>query len=208
MLSLIEEKKIPPTRLMRYCCSELKEIGGKNRLKVTGVRTAESTARAKNSGVVKIIGKPITVQKQAETLQADISLTPKGGIIMNMDNSPNRRLVEHCYRTTSTMVNPIVDWSDTDVWTFLHHYGCSGNPLYQCGENRIGCIGCPLSGQKNMIRDFEKYPKYKKLYIHAFDRMLMKNKNHVQYTWESGQDVYDWWTGTDSNQMSLFETCK
>jgi phosphoadenosine phosphosulfate reductase len=205
MWSLIEEKKIPPTRLMRYCCSELKEIGGKNRLKVTGVRAAESTARAKNSGVVKIIGKPITVQKQAETLQADIGLTPKGGIIMNMDNSPSRRLVEHCYRTTSTMVNPIVDWSDTDVWTFLHHYGCSGNPLYQCGENRIGCIGCPISGQKNMIRDFEKYPKYKKLYIHAFDRMLMKNKNHVQYTWESGQDVYDWWTGTDSNQMSLFE---
>lgn len=205
MWSLIEEKKMPPTRLMRYCCSELKEIGGKNRLKVTGVRFAESTARAKNSGVVKIIGKPITVQKQAETLQADISLTPKGGIIMNMDNSPNRRLVEHCYRTTSTMVNPIVDWSDADVWTFLHHYGCSSNPLYQCGENRIGCIGCPLSGQKNMIRDFEKYPKYKKLYIRAFDRMLMKNKNHVQYTWKFGQDVYDWWTGTDSNQMSLFE---
>lgn len=153
-------KKIPPTRLMRYCCSELKEIGGKNRLKVTGVRAAESTARAKNSGVVKIIGKPITVQKQAETLQADIGLTPKGGIIMNMDNSPSRRLVEHCYRTTSTMVNPIVDWSDTDVWTFLHHYGCSGNPLYQCGENRIGCIGCPFQ-VKNMIRDFEKYPKYK-----------------------------------------------
>lgn len=205
MWSLIEEKKMPPTRLIRYCCSELKEIGGKNRLKVTGVRAAESTARAKNSGVVKIIGKPITVQKQAETLQADISLTLKGGIIMNMDNSQNRRLVEHCYRTTSTMLNPIIDWSDSDVWKFLHYYGCRSNPLYQSCCKRIGCIGCPMGGSKSQMRQFAIYPAYKKLYIHAFDRMIDKYRNIRHYNWQTGQDVFDWWTGTDSNQLSFFD---
>lgn len=205
MWSLIEKKGMPPTRLMRFCCSELKERGGYGYVKVTGVRAAESISRAQNAGMVKIIGKPVTVQKQAEILQADIDITPKGGIVMNMDNSPNRRLVEHCYRTTSTMLNPIIDWSDSDVWDFLHHYGCNSNPLYQSHCKRIGCIGCPLGGTKSQMREFAIYPAYKKLYIRAFDRMLEKHKDIRQYKWQTGQDVFDWFTGTDSNQMSLFE---
>ena len=33
---------MPPTRIVRYCCSELKEGGNPNRLIATGVRWAES----------------------------------------------------------------------------------------------------------------------------------------------------------------------
>lgn len=40
MWQLIVKKKMPPTRLARYCCEELKEKGGKGRIKVTGVRWA------------------------------------------------------------------------------------------------------------------------------------------------------------------------
>ncbi len=42
MWSLIPKKMLPPTRVMRYCCSILKEQSGKNRMIVTGVRWAES----------------------------------------------------------------------------------------------------------------------------------------------------------------------
>ncbi|MCM1220349.1 MAG: phosphoadenosine phosphosulfate reductase family protein [Lachnospiraceae bacterium] len=119
MWSLIIKKGLPPTRLMRYCCAELKETGGKGRMKITGVRAAESVNRAKNGGLIKIIGKPKTVQKMAENLGADYEITQQNGLVMNMDNNENRRLVEHCYRTTSTMINPILDWSDSDVWEFL-----------------------------------------------------------------------------------------
>lgn len=45
MWSLIKNKGIPPTRLMRYCCTILKESGGEDRLKVLGVRAEESTGR-------------------------------------------------------------------------------------------------------------------------------------------------------------------
>lgn len=65
MWSLIVKKGIPPTRLIRYCCSELKEKGGEGKLKITGVRAAESVARKKNAGMVKILGKPKTTQKTA-----------------------------------------------------------------------------------------------------------------------------------------------
>lgn len=207
MWSLIVKKGWPPTRLMRYCCSELKEKGGEGHMKITGVRSAESVSRAKNGGRIKIIGKPVTVQKKAEELQADIEVTPQKGIIMNMDNDESRRLVEHCYRTTNTMINPIIDWSDADVWEFLRHYGCESNPLYHQHCKRIGCIGCPMGGSKSQLKEFELYPKYKEMYINAFGRMLEAHKDtkNYQFNWQSGQDVYDWWTGSDSKQTTFFD---
>jgi phosphoadenosine phosphosulfate reductase len=132
MWQLIVDKGMPPTRLMRYCCAELKERGGKGRVKITGVRKAESKARADNSGLVKILGKPKTIQRElSQTENIDWQVTPKGGVILNTDNAETRQFVEKCYRTTSSMINPIVDWEDSDVWEFLRHYGCKSNPLYE-----------------------------------------------------------------------------
>lgn len=66
MWRLIEKKLMPPTRLIRYCCSELKERGGKGKVKITGVRWDESNNRKENGGLVKIIGKPKTMQRFAD----------------------------------------------------------------------------------------------------------------------------------------------
>ena len=63
MWQLIVDKLMPPTRLVRYCCAELKEKGGKGRVNITGVRKAESNSRAKNQDVVTIIGKSKSTQK-------------------------------------------------------------------------------------------------------------------------------------------------
>lgn len=115
MWSLIEKKMIPPTRLIRYCCSDLKEHGGKGRMKITGVRWDESSARMERSDVVQIIGKPKTMQKLAEEQGMEYRVNRQQGMVLNNDNAATRRFVEHCYRTTSTMVNPIVDWIDNDV---------------------------------------------------------------------------------------------
>lgn len=206
MWQLIVEKLMPPTRLVRYCCAELKERGGKGRVKVTGVRWAESVNRSKNSGVIKVIGKEKTMRKLADEIGADVLETEKGGLIMNDDNDRNRRFVERCYRTTSTMVNPIVDWSDADVWEFLQHYGCKSNPLYQCGFNRIGCIGCPMSTESGMKRSFAQYPKYKQLYIRAFDKMVYeRNRRGLATVWKNGKEVMAWWLGEDKDQISMFE---
>ena len=45
MWTLIPQKQIPPTRLMRYCCAELKETSTPNRLCALGVRADESNGR-------------------------------------------------------------------------------------------------------------------------------------------------------------------
>lgn len=54
MWNLIPRKMMPPTRLVRYCCQELKESGGDGRFTATGVRWAESSNRKNNQGEVTI----------------------------------------------------------------------------------------------------------------------------------------------------------
>ena len=49
MWELIVQKGIPPSRLMRYCCSVFKESHNKGRMIATGVRWQESSARAKRA---------------------------------------------------------------------------------------------------------------------------------------------------------------
>jgi hypothetical protein len=78
------------------------------------------------------------------------------------------------------MVNPIVDWTDDDVWAFLNGLGVEHCCLYDEGFTRLGCIGCPLSGSKNMIRDFERWPKYKDNYIRAFQRMIDNHPGKIK----------------------------
>ena len=46
MFQLIEGRGFLPTRQIRYCCSELKEYGGKGRVVITGVRREESRKRS------------------------------------------------------------------------------------------------------------------------------------------------------------------
>ena len=204
MWNLIPINRMPPTRIGRYCCRELKEQGGKGRLKVTGVRWAESKNRKDNQGGVTIIGKPKTVQKQLTEDNLSFQLTNKGGAVLNLDNSDNRRAVEFCYRTTTTLINPIIDWTDSDVWEFLNHYGCKSNPLYQCGQGRIGCVGCPLGGYKSMKRELQLYPKYKENYIRAFDRMIKARKeNGLKVVWNTGEEVLHWWVGVDNTQLTF-----
>lgn len=209
MWQLIEKKLMPPTRLVRYCCSELKERGGKGRLKITGVRWAESRNRSELAGVVKVIGKPKKMQKEAENDEVDYRINRANGLVMNNDDAKTRRFVEKCYRTTSTMVNPIVDWTDDDVWEFLRHYGCESNPLYQCGKHRVGCIGCPMASKNQRKRELAIYPTYKRAYLRAFDKMLKRREERGLETldkWSTSEMVMAWWLEDDPFQISLEET--
>lgn len=207
MWRLIEKKGIPPTRLTRYCCSEFKERYGQGKIVVTGVRWAESVSRSESADVVQIIGKPKTNQRLAEEIGAEYSITNQSGLIMNTDNDENRRMVEMCYRTSKTMINPIIDWTDNDVWKFLNYYGCKSNPLYECGFKRIGCIGCPMAS-KHRYEEFRLYPKYRENYVRAFNRMIkarIANGKTVNSAWRDGEAVMRWWLGEDSTQITLEE---
>lgn len=207
MWNLIVKNKIPPTRFNRYCCAELKETNGDGRMVVTGVRWAESVKRKANHGVVDIHGKPKTTQKKATEMGADYKVNKFGGIIMNDDNDENRRLAEFCYRTQKMLLNPIIDWTDDEVWEFLNDIVRAPHcPLYDEGFPRIGCIGCPLASAKQQKKQFARYPKFREAYVRAFDRMIKKRKEDgLPTTWETAEDVMSWWVGAPENKKDKEE---
>jgi phosphoadenosine phosphosulfate reductase len=166
---------MPPTRVARYCCEALKEGGGKGHVVITGVRWAESVNRKKNRGI------------------ATIGETKRLHTILNTDNDEARRMVESCYRTKKTMVNPIIDWSDEDVWEFIRTERIQYCGLYDEGYKRLGCIGCPMNTHAE--DELNRYPKYKEAYMRAFDRMLKRRLElgKTNWKWGSAEEVMDWW---------------
>lgn len=194
MWNLIPEMLIPPTRVMRYCCKVLKEAGGEGRVTVTGVRWAESVNRKRNQGVVTVIGASKKDTQQMEEAGADFTSSPRGGVVLNNDNEATRDVVEMCYQRRKTVINPIITWSDEDVWEFLNTVAKVPHcELYDQGYKRLGCIGCPMS---NTEAELERYPKYRQSYIRAFERMLeVRKEKGLKNDWQSGEDVMAWWLG-------------
>ena len=181
MWSLIPQKLMPPTRVARYCCSILKERGGNGRFITTGVRWAESVKRKKNRGIYE--ASPPDKEKR---------------IILNNDNDDRRRLFETCTLKPKRTCNPIIDWTDGEVWDYIESEKLQINPLYQCGFSRVGCIGCPMAGTARRQREFALYPTYQAAYIRAFERMIEERirRGKVDGSWRigtTGLDVFHWW---------------
>lgn len=190
MWNLIPRKLMPPTRWARYCCEELKESGGIGRVVMTGVRWAESARRKRDKALVEI-----------GSFHQNVNL--------NNDNADTRMEVENCYKKRKTVINPIIDWTNEDVWEFIRARNLPYCELYDQGFKRIGCIGCPMADAE---REFQRWPKYKEMYLKAFARMLEERKKKgVETTkkWATPEDVMKWWlkesVDLDEDQLTIFE---
>jgi phosphoadenosine phosphosulfate reductase len=210
MWNLIPRKLMPPTRIVRYCCEAMKECSGKERVTVTGVRWAESQNRKLNQGLVTIATKSKKIKKELTDAGINFLQTKRGGVVLNDDNDEARRMVEQCYRTHKTLVNPIIDWTTEDVWEFLNDVVKAPHCcLYDEGFARLGCIGCPMSS--NQEKEFERWPKYRDMYLRAFERMLAeRNQKGLKTDWKTAEEVMEWWLSgkepeQDENQISMFE---
>ena len=118
--------------------------------------------------------------------------------MLNNDNVDSRRMIEQCYMMTKTVLNPIIDWTDEEVWEFIHEYNVPYCKLYDEGFKRIGCVGCPMG---NNGTELEKFPEFKKLYLKAFERMLKVRKTKGREDeWTTAKEVYDWWVGDHSRK--------
>ena len=125
-----------------------------------------------------------------------------GGVVLTNDNVESRRVIEQCYKRHKTTVNPIIDWTDTEVWEFIRANSIPYCDLYDDGFHRLGCIGCPMARQKGRERDFIRWPKYKNAYLLAFGKMLTERKKRgkLDATLRMGgtpQDVFNWWMEYD-----------
>lgn len=106
----------------------------------------------------------------------------------------------------SWMVNPIIDWTDADVWKFIRERNLPYCELYDEGYKRLGCVGCPMAGAKGVQRDFARWPIYERAWRRAFHRLwdrragtpLTRGKRRGKL-WpglpgiENADQLFEWW---------------
>ena len=179
MWTLIPIKKMPPTKVVRYCCQVLKEQQGNGRMIVTGVRWAESVKR-RSRAEYEVVGRTV---KDAVRVSDEVML--------NNDNDDKRKFIESCTLKAKTVCNPIIDWTDREIWDFYYSECKCHNPLYERGYTRVGCIGCPMATRKARLKEFYEYPTYERAYKRAFKEMLKRRDKSDK--WENEEDVFRWW---------------
>lgn len=194
MWRLIPQKRMPPTRNVRYCCKVLKESAGDGRYVATGVRWAESTYRSTRA----------EFEKNGKNKREVVNFST---VMLMNDNDARRRMTEACMQKKKMTVNPIIDWEDRDIWSYIRSEHIEVCSLYECGYNRVGCIGCPMAAKKRW-KEFADFPTYERAYKKAFERMLEEIKKAGKTTiWKNAEEVFLWWMEDEniSGQMSFLD---
>lgn len=127
--------------------------------------------------------------------------------------SPNRKnwsMFGSCSKEDQKFIfNPILDWTDDDVWWFICDREIKECNLYYEGFQRIGCIGCPKASKKNRMYEFKRYPKVYENYLRAFKRMLDNRKLRDKETkWTDPEQVMTWWLEEDKRTPVCDGQCK
>ena len=183
---IMRETLVIPSRVMRVCCSELKE----RRMPdapyiVTGVRWAESAGRRAKSGIAMVH----TASAPPQQRYAGCEQAAAAAGLLTTDDASTRRLFEQCQMRGVRVLNPIIDWSDDDVWSYLHSRGIEGNPLYKEGWTRIGCVGCPLASRRARELAFARYPKLYKAWHDAIAYVIERRKEMGNPMFLAGKEV-------------------
>ena len=133
-----------PTHSMRFCCQISKEVFGKRKQKIIGVRAVESPRRAASWSSIQ-----------------------------------------------AGFVAPILFWSDEELWRFIKKTNMPYCSLYDEGFTRLGCVGCPLGGQKSRDATFKRWPKYERAWKNACKK-LWENQNEQWKKSQARWGLYSW----------------
>ena len=147
---LCAHHRMLPTQWTRFCCHELKETTNEHAVTLTGIRRSESNRRAKRTEVYLL-----TRRRHPEFTEGTL----------DQFSRYQESTVECLKGKDKLTVNPILEWTEKDVWDFIHHYDLPINPLYTKGYTRVGCVCCPMSNIKSIRREVHDYPKYYQAYL-------------------------------------------
>ncbi len=87
------------------------------------------------------------------------------------------------------MIYPLLRWTESDVWQFLHEQGLPTNPCYK-QTGRVGCMFCPFSNKKQIDYYETQYPKFKERLLQSLTVFWERYDEHEL---ESPEQYYEWW---------------
>ena len=198
---LMKKKRVPPMRHMRYCCEHLKEkktLEQGNAMICTGVRRAESTRRAKQRAELEHDHEHLNPYDQEYGVEVETWRVcfdnPKWGI-------------EGLWT-----LNPIADWPDHWIWDYSKEAHLEQCSLYNEGFDRLGCIGCPMGGECQRRRQFERRPGFRNAWLRAFRACIDGRKESGLPTpFTDHEEWMEWWLSdktmgkVDKSQITLWD---
>lgn len=170
-----------PNQHKRFCCRELKESKDSHCVTITGVRAAESPKRKMRQEV-----EIQTRHRHPEYVRGTL----------DQFNMYKETHVDCISGKDKLIVNPIIDWTEQDVWEFLHYMDLPSCELYDRGYNRVGCLFCPMASRRSLHMMERDYPKYRQAFIRLIHRIREKRLQ------KGGYDVYQ--TLTDEEVFSAW----
>lgn len=77
-------------------------------------------------------------------------------------------------------VNPIIDWTENEVWEYIKKYNLPIHPNYKLGLTRSGCVICPYKSPKELrkLKEIEPeiWEKFEEFLITYADTIGIPNK--------------------------------
>jgi len=111
---------------------------------------------------------------------------------------------------------PLIYWTDGDIWEFIRGNEMPYCSLYDEGFKRLGCVGCPMPGQKSQRQAFARWPGYERLWRKGFQDVMLqwksvprkkKNKKGNYDRWfekfETSDELWQWWVGGDASASEV-----
>lgn len=129
----------PPSRVMRWCCTVFK----------TGaIQKTIASAFKDKTNILTFYG-----IRRSESAS----------------RSKYERESESPKISKQTVVSPIIDWTDFDVWLYLLTTGIDFNDAYRLGYSRVGCWCCPNNGAwsefLSKVHMYEQYAHWRELLV-------------------------------------------
>lgn len=129
----------PPSRVMRWCCTVFK----------TGaIQKTISSAFKDKTNVLTFYG----IRRSESS-----------------SRSKYERESESPKISKQTVVSPIIDWIDFDVWLYILTTGIDFNDAYRLGYSRVGCWCCPNNGGwsefLSKVHSYDNYTQWRGLLI-------------------------------------------
>ena len=193
---LVLRHGILPTQYKRFCCRELKESKDFHCVTVTGVRAAE-LPRRKLRQEVEIQ----TRRRHPEYVRGSLDM-------FNMYREHHTDCIQG---KDKLIINPIIDWTEQDVWEFLHYMDIPSCELYDRGYNRVGCLFCPMASRRSLHMMERDYPKYREAFIRLIHRIREKrvqNGGYDIYQTLTDEEVFSAWLNKISYKKMLGEQCQ
>ena len=171
----------PPSRVMRWCCTVFK----------TGaIQKTISSAFKDKKNILSFQG-----------IRRSDSLS----------RSKYERESESPKISKQTVVSPIIDWIDYDVWLYILTTKIDFNEAYRLGWTRVGCWCCPNNGGwSEFLSKVHMYPQYSKWHkqLVAFAESIGK-PDPEEYVISGGWKARQGGNGLAAAQTSIvpFEPC-